>query len=228
MVVLIAADAEWRALRELLSNPAQQQTPLGETLTRSYRTPRGTLSVPFLHAGWGKVASAAATQYAIDRWRPGLLVNLGTCGGFRGRVERGQVLLVKDTLLYDIHERMGDSQEAIDHYTTRLDFERWPSARRAGLRVERLVSADRDIDPAEIPELERRYAAVAADWESAAIAFVAKRNRTPLVVLRGVSDLVGKEGGEAYGSPETFEAGTRRVMKDLLERFDAALTELVR
>jgi hypothetical protein len=55
---------------------------------------------------------------------------------------------------------------------------------------------------------------------------VAKRNKTPLVILRGVTDLVDTKGGEAYGNLEVFEAGTRKVMKDLLERFDAALPEL--
>jgi adenosylhomocysteine nucleosidase len=228
VVVLVSADAEWRALRAVLDQPREEQTPLGETFSRAYGTPRGSVSVPFLHAGWGKVSSAAAAQYAVDRWRPRLLVNLGTCGGFSGAIEKGAVLLVKDTLLYDIHERMGDSQEALDHYTTQLDPELWPRGQRAGLRIERLVSADRDIDPAEIALLVRRFGAVAADWETAAIAFVAARNKTPLVVLRGVSDLVSPQGGEAYGNLEQFEAGSRRIMGELLRRFDAALPELVR
>lgn len=227
-MVLVSADAEWRALRAVLGQPREEQTPLGETFTREYRTPRGTMSVPFLHAGWGKVSSAAATQYAVERWRPRLLVNLGTCGGFKGAVERGAILLVKDTLVYDIHERMGDSQEALDHYTTRLDPELWPRSQRAGLLVERLISADRDIDPAEIAELRRRFGAVAADWESAAIAFVAARNKTPLVILRGVSDLVGPEGGEAYGDLAQFEQGSQRIMRELLQRFEAAAPELLR
>ncbi len=228
IVVLVSADAEWRALRAVLGQPKEERTPLGETFSREYRTPRGRVSVPFLHAGWGKVSSAAATQYAVDRWRPRLLVNLGTCGGFRGAVARGQVLLVKDTLVYDIHERMGDSQEALDHYATKLDPELWPRGQRAGLRMERLISADRDIDPTEIPELVRRFGAVAADWESAAIAFVAARNKTPLAILRGVSDLVGPEGGEAYGDLAQFEAGSQRIMGEQLRRFEAAVPELVR
>jgi len=35
-------------------------------------------------------------------------------------------------------------------------------------------------------------------------------------VLRGVSDLVGASGGEAYGRPEVFQNGTAVVMKKLL------------
>src|SRR5207244_3939955 len=142
------------------------------------------------------------------------------------RIEKGQLVLVKDTLLYDIHERMGDSQEAIDHYATRLDGGLWPADQRAGLRVERLISADRDIDPKQIAELVGRYGAAAADWETAAIAFTAAKNKTPLVVLRGVSDLVDAQDGEAYGNLAQFEAGTRRVMQELLRRFDAALPGL--
>lgn len=224
--MLISADTEWRQLRAIFGNPAEGKSPLGEWLVREYKTPKGVRPVLFLHAGWGKVSSGAAAQYAIDRWHPRLLVNLGTCGGLAGEVERGQVILVSETLLYDIHERMGDSQEAIDHYTTRLDPDFWPKDQRQGLRVARLISADRDIDPAEIPELRKRYRAVAADWESAAIAFVAARNKTPLVILRGVSDLVTLEGGEAYGNLAQFEAGTQRVMRDLLQRLEAALPAL--
>ena len=32
----------------------------------------------FLHGGWGKIAATASAQYAIDRWNPCLLINLGT------------------------------------------------------------------------------------------------------------------------------------------------------
>jgi len=76
----------------------------------------------FLHGGWGKIAAAASAQYAIDRWHPALLVNLGTCGGFAGRVEVGDVVLVERTVVYDIIERMGDPREAIADYATTLDL----------------------------------------------------------------------------------------------------------
>ena len=39
---------------------------------------------------------------------PGCSFNLGTCGGFEGEIERGTLLLVERTLVYDIFEQMGD------------------------------------------------------------------------------------------------------------------------
>ena len=81
-----------------------------------------------------------------------------------------------------------------------------------------LVSADRDLLVAEIPRLKREYGAVAGDWESGAIAWVAARNDTRCLILRGVTDLVGGERGEAYdGHVEVFVEGAGQVMTALVD-----------
>ncbi len=216
VVVLISADTEWKIVRELDPGAAVEPTPFGEQFTRTVDVAGRPQPVVFFHGGWGKIAAAASTQYAVDRWRPELLVNLGTCGGFRGAIAKGDVLLVEKTIVYDIVEQMGDGAEAIADYATTLDSA-WAGADLPkGVRRGLLLSADRDILPADIPHLRERFAGVAADWESGAIAWVAHRNRTPVLVLRGVSDLVGAEGGEAYGDVAAFEAGARTVMRDLV------------
>jgi adenosylhomocysteine nucleosidase len=63
----------------------------------------------------------------------------------------------------------------------------------------------------------KSYGAIAGDWESGAIAWVAHRNQVPVLILRGVSDVVGPGGSEAYGNLGAFEEGTRLVMKRLLD-----------
>lgn len=223
VVLLISADAEWRAVRELFPHLEIQPTPFGE----SANLPPGTLRrgsrqawrLTLFHGGWGKISAAAGAQYAIDHFHPDLLINLGTCGGFAGRIEAGTIILVERTLVYDILEQMGDGEEAIAHYATDIDLSwlddaslvaRHPSVVR-GL----LVSADRDILAEDIPMLVQKYGAAAADWESGAIAWVAKRNDTRLLILRGVTDLVGAEGGEAYGDLALFHERTKAVMKTL-------------
>ena len=79
-----------------------------------------------------------------------------------------------------------------------------------------LVSADRDLIPSEIPRLWDEYGAIAADWESAAIAYVAARNRVRCLILRGVSDLVGTQGGEVYGHAERWHQRADAIMGMLL------------
>jgi adenosylhomocysteine nucleosidase len=225
-VVLISANSEWRAVKEILSPADIQSTGLGEWFDWTPATGKPTSNsrdtgLPetgtlFFHGGWGKVSAAATAQYAIDHFRPDLLVNLGTCGGFEGRIERGTIVLVTKTIIYDILEQMSDPDEAIANYSTELDLswlrEEPPSPVQRGL----LLSADRDIVPGDIPWLAEKYGAVAADWESGAIAWVANKNGVRCLILRGVTDLVSLNRGEAYGNIELFHENTRAVMKVLL------------
>jgi adenosylhomocysteine nucleosidase len=220
IVVLISADAEWKEVIRYFERPATNKSPYGEWFIHAYRE----RPVLFFHGGWGKIAAAGSAQYAIDTWRPGLIINLGTCGGFEGSVKKGDVVLAAKTVVYDIVEQMGDSTGAIRHYSVAMDTKIFPGRLLRHVRPHVLVSADRDILPADIPGLKRRYGAIAADWESGAIAFVAARSKTRLIILRGVSDLVGTAGGEAYGNIDSFAAGTRLVMEKLLR----LLPELVR
>ena len=225
-LVLISANAEWQAVKEILAPPDIQSTPMGETFDRLSRAFQRDRLLTFFHGGWGKISAAATTQYAIDHWHPDLLVNLGTCGGFEGRIARGAILLVTKTIVYDIMEQMSDPDEAISHYSTDLDLTwlraTYPHPVQPGL----LVSADRDILAGDIPLLVEKYAAIAADWESGAIAWVAARNEVRCLILRGVTDLVGASGGEAYSDISIFHQNTRKVMKTLLEQLPDGLAQI--
>ncbi len=213
VVVLISADGEWKAVKSLLPKVEARRTAPGELLEVSL----DGRPMTFLHGGWGRVAAAASTQYAIDHLHPDLLVNLGTCGGFQGRIETGIIILVERTVIYDIVEQMTDPDEAIAHYATKLDLSWLPRLTPSPVSRGLIVSGDRDILPQDIPSLIKKYDAVAADWESGAIAWVAHKNRQRILILRGVSDLVGSEGGEAYGDYELFESRTKEIMRHLLD-----------
>jgi adenosylhomocysteine nucleosidase len=114
--VLVSATAEWEEVTRAFSDVRIEHSPYGEY----FFTPVGVDSVLFFCGGWGKVAAAASTQYVIDRFHPRYLINLGTCGGIEGRVNRFDVVVVERAVIYDIHEAMGDAEAAIAHYTTEL------------------------------------------------------------------------------------------------------------
>jgi adenosylhomocysteine nucleosidase len=174
--------------------------------------------VTLFHGGWGKISAAASAQYVIDHFKPDLLINLGTCGGFAGCIKTGTIILVDRTLVYDILEQMGDSSEAIDHYASSLNLSWLPLNLPYPISRGLLVSADRDILVEDIPMLIEKYGAVAADWESGAIAWVANKNHTRLLILRGVTDLVGIVGGETYGNLGLFHERTKTVMHELFRQ----------
>jgi len=221
IVVIISANTEWQSVRQLVPEAKIERSPSGEFFRITIEIENGERSLILCHGGWGKISAAASTQYAIDRWNPRLLVNLGTCGGFEGEIERGAIILVDRTIVYDIYEQMGDNEAHLAHYTTALDLawlkQPYPEEIQRGL----LVSADRDLRPEDIGDLKRRYGAMAGDWESGAIAFVAKRNDVPCLILRGVSDLVNPTGGEAYGDIELFAEAAKEILDRLLDSLPA-------
>jgi len=212
VVVLVSANAEWEAMRLLFPTADYHPSPFGEWFVQSRPYP-----VIFFQGGWGKISAAASAQYVIDRWQPDLLVNLGTCGGFEGEVERGEVILAEQTAVYDIIEQMDDDTPFLAFYATQIDLSWLAEPYPMDVRKTLLVSGDRDLLVGEIPFLKERFGAVAGDWESGAIAWVARRNGVRLLMLRAVSDLVGSTGGEAYGDYERFKKAARNIMRQLVE-----------
>lgn len=211
-VILISADAEWTAVCEILGQPDVQKSTYGGWFIYS----DSGKDYVFMQGGWGKTAAAGSAQYAIDQWHPSLLVNLGTCGGFAGKVPRGQIILVDKTIIYDIIEQMSDPEQAILARSCELDLSWIKNKIPEGLLVKTLLSADRDILPADIPNLIEKYGAVAADWESGSIAWVAMHNGVKCLIMRGVTDLVGENGGELYGNFDGFVEQTQSIMNKLL------------
>ena len=213
IVVLISSITEWLAVKNDLSPNELQATPYGESFIAAFTG----MEYIFFHTGWGKTASAGAMQYVIDHFSPDLTVNLGTCGGFDGKVELDDLILVERTFIYDIVELMGDFGSVPDYYASNLDLswlpEPYPYPARRGV----LASADSDLPPDRIPHL-KELGAIAADWESAALAWVARKNGARLLILRAVSDLISEEGGEAYDNITLFKARAKGIMQRLIEQ----------
>lgn len=212
IVVLLSANAEWDAVKKNFSDAKLISYPFGSYFTTS----PGKWKVLFAQGGWGKISAAASTQYAIDHFHPKLIVNLGTCGGFTGSIECGQTILVNETIVYDIIEQMSDPDEAIQFYSTQLDLSWLKKPFPQTVITGKLVSGDRDIVPADIPMLIAKYSAIAADWESGSIAWVAHKHQIPCLILRTVSDVVDETGSEFYDLCGGFAKKAEDIMVSLL------------
>jgi adenosylhomocysteine nucleosidase len=220
IAVVISANAEWQSVRPQFPNVEVEHYLYGEF----FHAALDGWPVMFFHTGWGKTASAGALQYILDHYAPDLVFNLGTCGGIAGTVQRGDVILVERAFIYDIMELM-DSADVTDYYATSLDLswlaEPYPYPVRRGL----IASADSDLLPEKILFLSSR-GVLAADWESASMAWVAQKNNARLLILRAVSDLVSEEGGEVYGAIESFHERTREIMQTLVEQLPGWLNAM--
>jgi 1,2-diacylglycerol 3-beta-galactosyltransferase len=213
-IVAISSSTEWEITKNFIVPDSIEQTPYGEAFTKRIRSD----NIIFFQSGWGKVSASSSTQYAINRWNPMVIFNIGTCGGFDGETKKGDIILVKDTYIYDIIEKMGNPEEAIQRYKTEMDLTFLKPPYPQNVIIAPMVSADQDLDPALVPLLKEKYGAIAGDWESGAIAWAAKQNNTSCIILRGVSDIVGDTGSETYGNEEAFFQSAEEIMHALLQK----------
>ncbi len=211
-VIIVSAIAEWNAVKEIFPQLEIVRFPYGESSVLNLRDWDLTL----YHCGWGKIASAGAIQYIIDHDQPDLIVNLGTCGGFEGLVELGDIVLVERAFVYDIVELMGDLN-IVEYYASSLDLSWLPDPQPYPTRRGLIASADSDLPPHKIAYLKSQ-GAIAGDWESGALAWVANKNNARLLILRGVSDLVNEQAGEAYDNLALFEERTKGIMRTLFDQ----------
>jgi adenosylhomocysteine nucleosidase len=217
--VVVSANTEWKTVKKRFPDEKYMPSPWGEYFFTAIPAGKHYEKVLFFHEGWGKTAAAGGTQYVIDRFNPEIVINIGTCGGFEGKTEIFDIILADKTVIYDIKEAMGDSKEAIDDYTTVIDLN-WLDTLNFPVKVTRslLVSADRDLLTNEINDLAKEYNAIAGDWESGSIAYVSARNKKKLIILRGVTDIVSSQSGEAYNNFSLFEYRTDLVMNKLIDQ----------
>jgi adenosylhomocysteine nucleosidase len=219
ILVLVSANEEWAAVRSILTGVPLERSPYGEYFTADI----AGNAIGFFHGGWGKVSAAGSTQYTIDHFRPDHLLNIGTCGGIEGRINRLDIVAVERAVIYDIHEAMGNSRKAVAYYTTELNV---PKQLPSSIVRTTIYSADRDLTPGYLRQLEQRYRPRVVDWESGAIAWIAKQNNTPLLIVRGVTDLISLESAEAVGNLQLFRDNARRVMTGLIRDLPLYLAAL--
>ena len=152
------------------------------------------------------------------------VLTLASCGKPGSVAE----VAVSDIGVYDIIERMGDPEAAIAHYVTVLDLSWLQEPYPIPVCRTGMVSADRDLVVEELPILRAKYGAIAGDWESGAIAYVAARNEVTCLILRGVTDVVGAQGDDVYDNFDLFVERSDRMMGLLIDSLPAWLANAER
>lgn len=199
-VLLLAAMAEETA--PVLAGRVADELEPGRVWTAEQD---GT-TVTLVTCGIGLVNSAAATAVAIERYRPDVIISLGSAGGLGKDVRVGDIIV-------------GRSYRYADADATAFGYEygQIPSMPASYPGDERLLSlvAEDHVDGAvhigdivsgnsfvagELAlQLRERYPeALAADMESTAIAQVAWAAKVPFVCVRSISDLCTPQAGSDF------------------------------
>ena len=214
--IQICSGTEWRAAKIHLTVFADriQTYPYGEFFLDTV----GDKDYVYFHSRRTKTRAAGACQYAIDRWRLGSVVVIGTCGGVGPGLGVGDVIVATRTIQYDCHDRRPEMGHTVEADPTWLDLTAIPNHRGP------IASADRDMTFDVLADL-RSQGVLGADWESGAIATVCSLNKVRWAVLRAITDVPLRPGEhDADRQVGDYGADAPRLMSLLLDHLPRILS----
>lgn len=160
--------------------------------------------VILLFSGIGKVNAAIATSLLIDRYEPEAVLNTGVAGGFDKDLETGDIVISTEVCHHDVdatpfgHE-IGQVPQMPHFYSAdsglltkaqAIISSNLGYAVKSGL----IVSGDVFVEGIQIAEkiLHNFPKALAAEMEGAAIAQTCYTLDTPFLIIRSISDIIGR------------------------------------
>ncbi|MBN2143151.1 MAG: hypothetical protein JW774_00865 [Candidatus Aureabacteria bacterium] len=206
VVILVSGAGEWEVIqKEFFSNVPKESTPYGEWFLAEMPLEDDIFEVAFFYNGPGAIFAGGATQYAIDRWSPKLMIHLGVCNGFEGSVNKEELLIV---------ERIVASATKI---TTDIDLSWLGAAATAWAKKGVIASGDKPIQtPAEMANLKNQFGALAWDRESASVSSIASVNKVRLLVIKSVACLLGNDP-KAYEKQEIPVPVLKKLLDESLK-----------
>ncbi len=217
LCIQVCSSQEWKAFKEIMDfNESEYNVyPFGEYVITKINNEESI----FYYSGETKTRSAAACQYAIDKWNPKIIIVLGTAGGVGKDIKTLDLIIANQTVQYDCITRMGNQcQIFYELFTTEIDnswieFNRFPEKLIEGI----IATGDQNINYQVLKELEKENV-LAADWESGSIAHICSLNQVKCCIIRGVSDKPDDEKFESeIKQGEDYRKNTPIIMQKLLK-----------
>ncbi|WP_335869275.1 5'-methylthioadenosine/S-adenosylhomocysteine nucleosidase [Bacillus sp. 2205SS5-2] len=166
--------------------------------------------VILLRSGIGKVNAAMSTAILLEKFRPDVIINTGSAGGFDASLNVGDVVISTEVRHHDV-----------DVTAFGYEYGQVPQLPAAFTADEKLVSlaeaAAKDTmdaqvvkgliatgdsfmsDPDRVTAIRNKFADLqAVEMEAAAVAQVAHNFAVPFVIIRALSDIAGKESNVSF------------------------------
>lgn len=162
----------------------------------------------------GCEAASVATLAAIERLKPDLIINSGTCGGWKRKgAEIGKVY-VADSVMFHDRRIPGDDDwdtQGLGNYSV------WEKstciAKKLGLEMGRVTTGSSlDLQPCDEVIIEREGGEL-KDMEGAAVAFVCSLMNVPILLIKSVTDLCD----DSAPTLESFLKNLKKASENLSE-----------
>lgn len=228
--VIGAMEEEVHLLRASLDSVNTEEVANCEFTSGTYKGQE----VVLLKSGIGKVNAAMSTTLLLQKFKPDVIINTGSAGGFDADLEVGAIVISDEVRHHDVDVtafgyEMGQvpqlpaaflsSADLMDHAIQAVE-ELGEHAYAVGL----IATGDSFMDDAERVEKVRGHfpGMKAAEMEAAAVAQVCHQFGTPFVVIRALSDIAGKQSNISFEEflPVAAKHSTQIVL-NVIERIAA-------
>ncbi|RSK27955.1 5'-methylthioadenosine/S-adenosylhomocysteine nucleosidase [Bacillus sp. HMF5848] len=206
VAIIGAMEEEVIILRDKLINPTN-------TTIANCEFVEGTLqgmAVVLLKSGIGKVNAAMSTSILLERFKPDVVINTGSAGGFLPSLQVGDVVISTEIRHHDVdvtafNYEYGQVPGLPAAFTA--DSKLIAVAEKAAQKVSEIkvvkgliVTGDSFMnDPERVEFVRTKFTDLcAAEMEAAAIAQVCHQFDVPFVVIRSLSDIAGKESNISF------------------------------
>ncbi|SFP16994.1 5'-methylthioadenosine/S-adenosylhomocysteine nucleosidase [Salibacterium halotolerans] len=205
IAVIGAMDEEVELLKSKLENRREEESGG----TRFFSGNMYGADVVLIQSGIGKVNAAAATALVLEKYKPDMVINTGSAGGFNPELNVGDLVVSTEVRYNDVDATVfgyeygqvprmpaGYSAEAklVEETLKAASRENIPVRDGLILSGDSFMSSDSKIDFLK----ETFHEPQCAEMEAGAIAHVCFRFDVPFVVIRALSDVAGNDAKQSY------------------------------
>lgn len=228
--IIGAMEEEVEMLRGSLENAKAEVIANCEFTTGTYRGQE----IVLLKSGIGKVNAAMSTTILLQYYKPDLVINTGSAGGFDENLEVGSIVISNEVRHHDVDVtafgyEMGQVPQMPAAFQSNPELVEL--AEKAVSELENLPYATGLIatgdsfmsDPERVQLVRSQFPEMkAAEMEAAAVAQVCFQFDTAFVVIRALSDIAGKESSISFDEflPVAAEHSSKIVLR-VVERLVA-------
>ncbi|MFK4997619.1 5'-methylthioadenosine/S-adenosylhomocysteine nucleosidase [Bacillus sp. N9] len=201
IAIIGAMEEEVALLREQIENKQTETVAGCEFIAGSF----GGKEVVLLRSGIGKVNAAMSTTILMERYKPDMIINTGSAGGYNPKLQVGDLVISTEVRHHDVdvtifgyeYGQVPQLPAAFKADTSLIEVALKAASTFESIQAVQGLIATGDSfmnDPERVEFVRSKFTDLqAVEMEGAAIAQVAHQYNIPFVVIRSLSDIAGKE-----------------------------------
>ena len=184
--ISVAESNEWEATLKFFNKTHEEclSSPYGEYFKTKYLNK----CLLVYRSNARKVASAGCTQYMIDKFKVKKIIVIGTCAGVDHTYNCHDIIIPQKVVQYDCTVR--EMEPLIkERFNVDIDLSNLNFSYNTGV----LGTADKPLVMWNDYLIVRDNGITVVDTEAAGVAYIAKINNIPVLIIKGISDFPTNE-----------------------------------